>query len=559
MQAAIGGWHCLAVSDEGHVYAWGGNEYEQCALDGTERDIIRPVRVLPQMRARHVSAGGMHSVALTHEGEVWTWGEPWGEFALNLTRKPRRVDGLHRVIKTACGSFHNLALTADGTLFAWGTNDYGQLGSGDTSYSNVARPVVGLEGVHVVDISCGGWHSACITDQGEVFIWGRGEYGRLGLGDRSGCSKLRPLRVDGLLGHVVTEVSCGGTHTLCLTQEGRVFVFGRADYGRLGLGDGVTKDLYVPMEVPMPGGNSFWKVISVSAGGRHSICLALPDRSDEETDRRSSRQTTCPGSISEMVPLEDLASTVQDLSLGAFNNTPGSRGTNGQPRRNPGAAASGTAEKIPTPSPLGASPAPLPYRPSKSAEDLNNLDEEDEEGDWTAPVLGALRTPLDDMIDEIAGVDPSSTLIVLSNAGAEESEPPTVGRRSNTDLMSMASSGESIQVPSDSPQQPLSPIRSNGKRDDVALIRTHVAPGMGGAIAVGSGSNSPRPPPGPSAGKAAAQPAQILNFYPPAKPPARTASSHPPPARRISAIQMALERSGELDGHEEVDEDVNEF
>jgi hypothetical protein len=32
LKAAIGGWHCLAVSDEGQVYAWGGNEYSQCGL-----------------------------------------------------------------------------------------------------------------------------------------------------------------------------------------------------------------------------------------------------------------------------------------------------------------------------------------------------------------------------------------------------------------------------------------------------------------------------------------------------------------------------------------------
>ncbi len=29
----------------------------------------------------------------------------------------------------------------------------------------------------------------------EVFVWGRGEYGRLGLGDKSGSSKLRATQV----------------------------------------------------------------------------------------------------------------------------------------------------------------------------------------------------------------------------------------------------------------------------------------------------------------------------------------------------------------------------
>ncbi|KAJ7565805.1 hypothetical protein O6H91_02G076100 [Diphasiastrum complanatum] len=111
VQAAIGGWHCLAVDEEGRTYAWGrcsrhvilldkcavseqncracnyagGNEYGQCAEEPEKkgegkilhRDITIPRRCCHHLHVRQVAAGGTHSVVLTEEGRVWTWGQPW--------------------------------------------------------------------------------------------------------------------------------------------------------------------------------------------------------------------------------------------------------------------------------------------------------------------------------------------------------------------------------------------------------------------------------------------------------------------------------------------------
>ena len=42
--------------------------------------------------------------------QVWTWGEPWGDFSMDVNRKPRLVKGATNIAKIACGAFHNLAL-----------------------------------------------------------------------------------------------------------------------------------------------------------------------------------------------------------------------------------------------------------------------------------------------------------------------------------------------------------------------------------------------------------------------------------------------------------------
>uniref|UniRef100_A0A0A9GHV5 RCC1-like domain-containing protein n=1 Tax=Arundo donax TaxID=35708 RepID=A0A0A9GHV5_ARUDO len=180
VQAAIGGWHCLAVDDKGRAYAWGGNEYGQCGEeperkeDGTRalrRDIPIPQRCAPKLKVRQVAAGGTHSVVLTLEGHVWTWGQPWPPGDIKQISTPVRVQGLEKVRVIAVGAFHNLALTEDGVLWAWGNNEYGQLGTGDTQPRSQPIRVEGLSGLSLVDIAAGGWHSTALTEEGDVFCF----------------------------------------------------------------------------------------------------------------------------------------------------------------------------------------------------------------------------------------------------------------------------------------------------------------------------------------------------------------------------------------------------
>lgn len=64
---------------------------------------------------------------------------------------------------------------------------------------------------------------------------------------------------------------------MALTSNGRTFIWGRASYGRLGLGEG-ARDHYSPVEAALPGGHERWRVAAVTCGGRHTMCLAVPLR-----------------------------------------------------------------------------------------------------------------------------------------------------------------------------------------------------------------------------------------------------------------------------------------
>jgi E3 ubiquitin-protein ligase HERC2 len=124
----------------------------------------------------------------------------------------------------------------------------------------------------VVDVACGGAHSAAITASGELYTWGKGRYGRLGHGDSD--DQLKPKLVEALLGngraknslpvlfcvfpvanclnlivlfflsfflgYRVTDVACGSgdAQTCAITDEegGTVWSWGDGDYGKLGRG-----------------------------------------------------------------------------------------------------------------------------------------------------------------------------------------------------------------------------------------------------------------------------------------------------------------------------------
>uniref|UniRef100_A0A0C9RVE1 TSA: Wollemia nobilis Ref_Wollemi_Transcript_11097_1928 transcribed RNA sequence n=1 Tax=Wollemia nobilis TaxID=56998 RepID=A0A0C9RVE1_9CONI len=288
VQAAIGGWHCLAVDDQGRAYAWGGNEYGQCGEEAERkednskvlrRDIPIPQRCAPQLRVRQVAAGGTHSVVLTQNGHVWTWGQPWPPGDIKQISTPVRVQGLENVKLIAVGAFHNLALLEQGEVWAWGNNEYGQLGTGDTQPRSQPVPVQGLSSLTLVDIAAGGWHSTALTKDAEVYAWGRGEHGRLGFGDDK-SSKMVPQKVQLLAGEAIAQVSCGGTHSVALTSDGRMFSYGRGDHGRLGYGWKVTTGhpMEVPIDIEPPTdiseNNGCWFARLVACGGRHTLAIA---------------------------------------------------------------------------------------------------------------------------------------------------------------------------------------------------------------------------------------------------------------------------------------------
>ncbi|CAA0828309.1 Regulator of chromosome condensation (RCC1) family protein [Striga hermonthica] len=254
LDIACGREHTAAAASDGSLFTWGANEYGQLG-DGTEkgRKYPKKVKSLQSEFVISVSCGAHCTAAIAEPREndgslstrrLWVWGQNqgsnyprlfWGAFTQNTV-----------IRQVSCGAVHVVALSEDGLLQAWGYNEYGQLGRGITCEGlQGARLINGFarfldeapELVKITQVSCGEYHTAAISDTGEVYTWGFGSMGQLGhCSLQSGDKELLPRRVVALDGIFVKDVACGGVHTCALTKKGALYAWGGGHAGQLGLG-----------------------------------------------------------------------------------------------------------------------------------------------------------------------------------------------------------------------------------------------------------------------------------------------------------------------------------
>ena len=138
-------------------------------------------------RAVSVSAGGYHSLALTSSGAVWSWGDEsngrLGHGDEEEQWQPKKVEAFdgQRVVAVVAGGDHSLALTADSAVWSWGYGREGQLGHGDEQDQLLPKTIEAFAGRRVISVSakCAS-HSLALTADGALWSWGCGNNGQLG-------------------------------------------------------------------------------------------------------------------------------------------------------------------------------------------------------------------------------------------------------------------------------------------------------------------------------------------------------------------------------------------
>uniref|UniRef100_H2ZUW1 HECT domain-containing protein n=1 Tax=Latimeria chalumnae TaxID=7897 RepID=H2ZUW1_LATCH len=234
-----------------------------------------------------VACGNHHSLALSKEGQVFTWGQsteslpkPGIKDSLQPTPQPvKHLEGIP-LAQIAAGGAHSIVVSVSGAVYSWGKNDAGQLGLGHTNEVHCPTFIKALEQKKTVFVSCGEKHTVVLMKDGLVFTFGAGGYGQLG--HNSTRNEVKPRLVAELLGAKVSQVACGRYrfHTIAFAAPpGKVYAFGCGEHGQLG------NMRTCNQLIPLPGKN--WhsgksQCLSLDSSVQCFICLKKAPSSEVE-------------------------------------------------------------------------------------------------------------------------------------------------------------------------------------------------------------------------------------------------------------------------------------
>jgi alpha-tubulin suppressor-like RCC1 family protein len=249
-----GGGHSGLLTENGNFYLWGWDEEGQCAScvgGGVSSDSPLPmIQPLAGLLVESAALGFSHTLVVekgtrivyafgsNERGQVTGEAPPMGSMVERTPTTPDFLKGV-RAVAVAAGLFHSAILTDDGELRIFGSGPFRQ---GLTAIETVVcwKP---SDGSRLVSLACGRRHTIVSDDQGRIWTLGDNKYGQLGRSIDGKKVDATPTLIEGIpeskKGSIV-RVECGWSHSVILMEttysEIAVFGWGRNDKGQLGLG-----------------------------------------------------------------------------------------------------------------------------------------------------------------------------------------------------------------------------------------------------------------------------------------------------------------------------------
>eukprot|EP00347_Sterkiella_histriomuscorum_P016506 403352920 len=239
------------------VFVWGSGKDGRCG-NGKESSEKLPNQANTSHNFTQLSCGYHHSAAVTSDGMILSWGRGiFGQLGHGDTENyslPTPIEALVKIqiIQVSCGWQHSMALSSQGRIFSWGYGEDGQLGHGDTNDYLLPKEIdfFRKNSINVGMIACGHSHSGCITDgqSSQLYLWGCNPDCRLMIEENE--NQLLPtltileqakmknyergdqLKLEGL---EPCYLSLGVTHTAIVTRSGELYTGGSMLDGQLGV------------------------------------------------------------------------------------------------------------------------------------------------------------------------------------------------------------------------------------------------------------------------------------------------------------------------------------
>ncbi|XP_076245491.1 regulator of chromosome condensation 1 isoform X2 [Calliopsis andreniformis] len=285
---AAGGMHNVCLRETGEVITFGCNDEGALGRDtSTEGSETKPGPVHLPGKVIQVSAGDSHSAALLEDGRAFAWGsfrDSHGTMGLTLKgneRFPIEILPNIKIVKIASGADHLVLLNENGRVYTCGCAEQGQLGrvAGRSASRNTRYGIGPLLSPGLVEFKITKklefsdiWAGTYCTfakeyHTGDIYVFGLNNYYQIGLKEPK--THFHPQLSKTFSGKVWKHISSGQHHTIAIDDSGQVFVMGRKEYGRLGLGSNCSdaKEL-----TPVPALSSF-KCIDIAAGSAQSFAV----------------------------------------------------------------------------------------------------------------------------------------------------------------------------------------------------------------------------------------------------------------------------------------------
>lgn len=198
-----------------------------------------------------------------------------------------------RFIKIDSLSTHSVAITTKGEAMTWGNGDKYRLGHGTTTKEYTPRIIesINVQG-RVIDISCGLGHTIALMESGDLYVWGNGSNGRLGLGDTNDRASPTKMSTSELNcagqsagnddqskrsgSYAFRHVYCGASHSLAVGYDGRAYSWGKNNQGQCGHGH--TNDQLSIQEVQFFRDEVEEDIVHAAGGWEHTLFCSASGR-----------------------------------------------------------------------------------------------------------------------------------------------------------------------------------------------------------------------------------------------------------------------------------------